>query len=228
MAKFRWFNASLTISLEELTSALRKVPFLPEEEDSEGFRIQEKTRSSVHAQYIEKESFLETIALPTGHEIEESRVKIRVTDFHITRDHHLSLQLVNPPRTLTPFFNALSDATVLSFAFEPIECNLMDWIGYLQEEAPGLEVVNLECSGVRISALTQARMAITGPRDVRKDFHKFLGNKEVSFEKAKCLITSEGMAISVELFKTGAAKITSPFSDDIVSLLKRSLKRTLP
>jgi len=225
--KYKWMNATLGISLETLADRMRRMKFDPREDDSEGFRIEVRRADRITGQFIERETLIEQISLPTGDEYEERRSRITITEFVVTSSAALNLMLVNPPRRSLPFFNALTEISRSEFSVEAVEVDVLRWIERLEADVGPAQVTFLDCNGIQLSPMVVGRFAFRGSDDVRAEVRKAIRNARPSVENARCELAVDGVRSHIELFKTGAAKLDATLSRELVSTVSKALSAVI-
>lgn len=223
MTKFKWMNATLGMSLETLADRMRRMKFDPREDDSEGFRIEERRADRISGLFIERETLIEQISLPTGDEYEERRSRIAMTQFIVTSDAALNLLLMNPPRRSLPFFNAMTEVSKSEFYVESLEVDVLRWIEQIERRIGVAQVTFLDCNSIQLSPVVVGRYAFRGSNDVRGEMRKAIKNAKPAIESARCELTVDGTRASLELFRTGAAKFDAALSDVLVPQISSAL-----
>lgn len=224
MTKFRWGIAELELSFGSLADRLRKRQFaLDEEGYSQGFRIQDRKSGLLSGQFIERETWIETMELPSGEKLEEARSSVQVTQFQLREGHPLNLLMTDPPRRVTPFFDALAEATGFKVAVDPIRADLLKWVANLEEATGGLTVTYADCSGIPLSESVVGRFAFRGTRDVRPEVSRATGKRTPTLEAVKCEFRLSGTRIVVDLFRNGLAKVTDG-DPEVFALVDRALQ----
>src|SRR5690606_3572210 len=99
---------------------------------SSGFRVESKNSSGLLGQFVHKRTVVQKITLPSGEEFSQEIANIEIIKFGIdySQDECL-LYLIDPPRSTTPFFSALSEATQFDCTLDSIEVNVEKWIEHL-------------------------------------------------------------------------------------------------
>ncbi|CAB3809693.1 hypothetical protein [Paraburkholderia fynbosensis] len=225
MKKYKWANATFGVALTTLGDRLRKVELDLSEDDTEGFRIEERSATRIRGVFIERETSLEHISLPTGHEYEEKRSRITVTEFLVTDGSSLNLLLMNPPRRTLPFFNAVSLATNYRFSVEMLDVDVLKWVQFLERQVGDVSVTYLDCNSIQLSPEVTGRFAFRGTRDVRQEAKRTTKTSDVAVECARCELTAGGYRTTIELLRSGAVKLASPASEELLAVIHGSLAR---
>lgn len=226
MKKVKWMDASIGIALESLGERLRRIRFDPSEEESEGFRIEQRSNSAIHGMFIERETELAHYSLPTGYEFDERRSRISITEFTLGIEKSQNLILFNPPRRLTPFFNALSLASKGDFFTSPINVDLLVWVGEIERIYGEALVTYLDCNSIQLSPKVLGRFAFKGTDDVREVMKKAVGKSTPSIEAARLNLRIAGASISIELSKMGSMKFDERYRDLLIPAISQALART--
>jgi hypothetical protein len=206
MDKIKWVRAEFGVSLNALAEKMKKVPFDASEEEAEGFRIQERGSGFLYGQFIQKQTFIDQIFLPTGDAYEERRSDISIAEFRLSAKDELNLELVNPPRRIQPFFNALAELTAQEFSYRSTDVNVLAWIDEIERRLGAVSVLSMDCNGVQLSSTVIGRFAFKGTSDVRAEYAKTLRRRSCVIESARCEVRSNEGTSGFELFRTGAVK----------------------
>jgi hypothetical protein len=223
MYKYRWFDASLDLPLSKFTRSLKERPFLRGDEDSEGFRVESVSATELRAQYIENQVILDVVELPTGERFEQPISKISVTDFVLFFNTRPGLQLINPARRNLSFFNALSEASNFKVYFGAVDVDVDLWLSKIEERLGPLCVSYMDYSGVSLSSDIQARVAIAGTPDIRKQSREFLKARGRTVERTKFVLEEFANFGTIELASAGWAKLGSAPEDELIGDLKECL-----
>jgi hypothetical protein len=224
MAKFRWAVAEMDLSLGSLADRLRKRQFvLDPDAHSQGFRIQERRNGRLIGQFIERETWIETIDFPSGDQIDEVRSRVQVTQFQLKEGDRLNLVMIEPPRRLTPFFDALAEAAGFKVSVDPIKADVLKWVQDLEGHVGEVTVTYADCSGIRLTDAIVGRFAFRGTRDVRDEVFRAVGHERPVLEAVKCEFRVNGSRVAAELFRNGIAKLNDE-APEIFSAVDRSLR----
>jgi hypothetical protein len=209
MSKYRWYSAAFGMTTAKLADRMRRRAFVAsQDDDTEGFRVQERRGTSLVGQYIERQVWVEHIVLPTGDEYEEPRSRAWITHFSISEGTTLNLLLTDPPRRTAQFLNALDEASAYDCTISPVQVSLLGWIEAIERNVGAAKVTYAECSGVQLSPTVLGRYAFRGSDDVRSEVHKVVGpKKRATMDVARCEFMWEGQRAVLDLSRQGVAKV---------------------
>lgn len=227
MTKYRWLTCSMGLKIPELAARLRRMRFKAlVDEDSQGFRIEGSRPNLIAGQFIERETWIERVSLPTGDEFEEARSRAVVTSFEFGAGKSLNLLLTDPPRGLLSFFNAVGEVTNYDCSIEAVQVDVLRWIEALEDRCGKANVMYAECSGVQVSPTVVGRYALRGAHDVRTDLRRILGTQTPTVEVARCDLRLDGALVSVELGRSATAKLDEPAKGQL-SIIAEALRTAL-
>jgi hypothetical protein len=209
MSKYRWYSATFGMTTAKLADRMRKRAFVAsQDDDTDGFRVQERKGASLVGQYIERQVWIEHIVLPTGDEFDEPRSRAWITHFSVSEGTALNLLLTDPPRRTSQFLNALDEASGYDCAIASVQVNLLGWVEAIERTVGPVKVIYAECSGVQLSPTVLGRYAFRGSDDVRKEVHKVVGpKKRATMDVARCEFFWEGQRAVLDLSRQGMAKV---------------------
>ena len=115
--RYKWLAVQWPIAMRTLGKRLKARPFGGEA--MHGFVIDRIRDDTLEARYVERIEYTETITDPFGEELSFDRVEFRQSFFCATT-HGPGLELRDPPRSLQPLMNRLSEATDFEVAINPL------------------------------------------------------------------------------------------------------------
>jgi len=221
--KLKWLNASFGMSLSTLSDRLKKVRFDAAEDDTYGFRIDERKLDRISGVFVERETSYETISLPSGEQYEEKHSRVLVTQFVFSSASSLNLLLLDGPRRTIPFFNALGAATEYKISLDSVDANILEWVVALEKRVGSVRVLFLDCNGIQLSPTITGRFAFRGSEDVRAEMRRAVKGGKPSIESARCEILIDGAPHTIELFRSGTVKL----NDRVLSTLAETVRASL-
>jgi hypothetical protein len=150
---------------------------------------------------------------------------IEITEFRVDfRKDRGVITLYNPPRSLTPFLSALSQATNFTCVIEPIEVNVSSWIGLVLEKYPGSLITFADIIDVKIDNEVQARVAFASSTNImgNASLHA-LFDQGGRIESAKMKLEQVARGIVVELGRRGTIRMSMPLPEEEVSMLRETM-----
>lgn len=230
MNRIRWFRLGIRGDLGTLASQLSSKVFALDEPVSAGFRIEYKDKDGLVGQFIHKRTADQTVTLPSGEEFVQEIATIEITKFGIdSSSFDVMLYTYDAPRSLTSFFSALSEATKFTCTVDPIEVDVDQWIRHVTTDRSAVSVTYLDISGIAISGDIQARLAMSGSKDVYSAMRDFLGpDKKGVIDSAKIRFQMDGSYYVLELGRRATLKTPAGFPTQGVAILRRSMLMARP
>lgn len=230
MRRIRWFKLSSKSELVKIEHQIRARKFYLSEPVSSGFRVENKNSSWLTGQFVNKRTIDQKITLPSGEEFSQEIATIDVTKFGIdySSDGGL-LYLEDPPRTTTPFFSALSQATQFNCTIEPIEVNVEKWIEHLRTRNQKISVTYMDVADITLSQGVKARVAVAGEKDVTVVFHEAMPlGQRGRIESAKIRYPlQDGSSLIVELGCRASLKAPASFPAEEIQALRDAMLQSL-
>lgn len=220
MLRSKFVHSELPVTLKNLASLLVSKQF--SDETGAGFLLSSSTESKLIGQYVEKYNQVSIVVDPFGNETEVESIGYYTCKFGLeaTSDY---MMIIEPPRSLKKFTNALHELTGLGLVISEGNIDLSDWIKNIEELADSFTVKKVATSGIKSSDYSSAKLSITGSRDVRETLLAMLENKRHLVEYVTFEANFEGLQAKCELSRTGSCKLITQNSDQILLMLKKSL-----
>lgn len=216
MSRIRWFRISLKTDATKFYQQLRSKPFFLKDPISSGFRVESKDSIGMTGQFIHKRTVDQKIILPSGEEFIQEVAHIDITKFGVDFSSSSGLlYLVDPPRSTTPFFSALAAATKFNCIVEPIEVCVDEWIKLINANKQTRTVITyLDITGINISKSIQARLAISGDKEVDIALRKLIKPENGGTVKNAKIVCDfgDGERTSIELGCHATLKTPEKFS----------------
>ena len=226
MRRIRWYKLNSRSDLGKIERQIRARIFSLSEPVSSGFRVESKDSSGLTGQFVYKRTVDQKITLPSGEEFSQEIANIDVTKFGI--DYSSSgglLYLMNPPRSTTPFFSALSEATQFGCTLDPIEVEVEKWVEHLLSRNEGISVIYLDVADIALSQGVRARVAIAGEKDVAAVFREAMPlGQRGRVESAKIRYPFvDGSSLVVELGRRAFLKAPAAFPPEEIQALREAM-----
>lgn len=221
MKRFRWLRAEWPLSIRTLGKRLKAKAFGPEV--SHGFVIDRIRDDLLEARYIERIEYTETVTDPFGEELSFERIEYRQSGFRATA-FGSGLELRDPPRSIQPLMNRLSEAADFEVAITAQSIDVMEWAERFQKIATVSMVVDsLQINSLELEPGIMVKAVVKGDRDVRAACTSLAGDRRFSLEKIQ-LRLPKPMYGSLVLANTASVSlgIDDP-SDEVLEALRASI-----
>ena len=225
--KTRWLSINLPLSIREFGSEMRQHQYKNDVED--GFIISTANNNSIKAQHVLKKIIRESITDPLGNTLQSERTVYNITKFNITTDDTIGLELIDPPRAVKPFTQALSNIAGFGLTLAPIKVCPLEWIINVEKVIGKVKITLIISSEINISNKALAKVHLIGKQDIRMEFSNFLGNKNYIIDCIKCEIFDQNTKdfFFVELYKNATVKIESAYPMLEIELFTKTLLQTI-
>jgi hypothetical protein len=152
-------------SIRQIGRQLQKASFTADSD--EGFVVDRIRDEYLEARYFERVSFQQSITDPFGKTFVVERLEFRQVDFTITKTFP-ELELRMAPRGLKGFTSGLLKASEFSMELEQCTVELRPWISAIERGLDTKIAIRAAvASGIELQGGARAKIAITGPADVR-------------------------------------------------------------
>lgn len=226
MRRIRWFKLTSKSELGKIERQIRARIFSLSEPVSSGFRVESKDSSGLVGQFVHKRTVDQEITLPSGEVFSQEIANIEVTKFGIDFPSGGGLlYLIDPPRSTTPFFSALSEATQFGCTLDPMEVNVEKWIEHLLPHNDGISVIYLDVADIVLSHGVRARVAIAGEKDVAAVFREAMPlGQNGRVESAKIRYPyGDGASLVIELGCRASLKAPETFPAEEIQALRKAM-----
>ncbi|MGU0820642.1 hypothetical protein [Pseudomonas aeruginosa] len=168
----------------------------------------------LEARYVERIEYTETITDPFGTELSFDRVEFRQS-FFCASTNGPGLEVRDPPRSLQPLMNRLSEATDFEVAITPYTVDVLVWAAKFQA-GTGLPLVvdSLQMNSLQVEDGITAKIVIKGNRDVRAACTALAANRKFQMERVQLRLG--GTAGSVILSSVGSATLSVDDPNDVL------------
>lgn len=209
--RYRWLRAEWPISMRTLGKRLKARPF--GSDVTHGFVIDRIRDDLLEARYVERLEYTETITDPFGAELRFERVEFRQSFFRATV-FGAGLEIRDPPRSVQPLMNRLSEATDFQVAITPHSVDVLAWAARFQS-ASSLSVLvdSLQMNSLQVEEGVIAKVVIKGDRDVRHACSTLAHNRKFSLERIQLRLAKPN-AGTVVLSNTAAVTLNLDDPDD--------------
>ena len=165
MNRVKWMRAKFPGSIRSIGKQLQKANFSPETD--QGFVVDRIRDEYLEARYFERVAFQESINDPFGNTFLVDRLTFREVDFTLTKTFP-ELELRMAPRGLKGFASGLLKASGFSMELEQHTVKLGKWISAIERDLKDKTSMRAAvASGIDLGGGIMAKIAVTGPIDVR-------------------------------------------------------------
>jgi hypothetical protein len=210
--RYRWLSAKWPIPMRTLGRRLKSRPFGPD--STHGFVVDRIRDDMLEARYVERIDYTETITDPFGQELTFERVEFRQSHFRATT-YGPGLEVRDPPRTLQPLMNRLSEATDFEVAITPHSVDVLKWAAKLQLST-GLTLVvdSLQMNSLQLDEGITAKVVFKGDRDVRQACIALAANRKFLLERVQIRFERHGGTIVLSSSAGAVLNLDDP--DDVL------------
>lgn len=219
--RYRWYRADWPIPIREVAKKLKERPF--SQEGLDGFVLSRIRDDFIEGSYIERLQFVDTVVDPFGASHLYDRVEFRTSAFRISSDGG-GLEVLNPPRSIQPLMNRLSEAVDFRVSISPHMVSVLDWATDFQL-CMGLiaTVDSVQINSLQLAQKIEAKAVIKGDDGVLEACLALAEGRPYNLEKIQ-LKLPKPYAGAIVLSYNGAASIKADDPNDIlISSLRSSL-----
>lgn len=219
--RYRWLKAQWPISMKTLGRRLKAREF--QGDATHGFVIDRLRDDLLEARYVERVEYTETITDPFGKELSFERVEFRQSHFRATV-YGASLEIRDPPRSIQPLMNRLSEATDFEVSIGPYTIDVLAWAAKFQSASGfSCHVDSLQMSDLQLEEGVVAKVVIKGDQDVRQACAKLAANRPYLLERIQLRLDKPSSG-TIVLSHSGAATLNVDHLDeDILEHLRTGL-----
>lgn len=209
--RYRWLKAQWPINIKTLGRRLKAKEF--KGDATHGFVIDRLRDDLLEARYVERVEYTETITDPFGKELSFERVEFRQSHFRATA-YGAGLEIRDPPRTVQPLMNRLSEATDFAVTISPYTVDVLAWAAKFQKSSDfSCHVDSLQMSDLHLEEGVVAKVVIKGDRDVRQACTKLAANRRYLLERIQLRLDVPKVG-TIVLSNSGTAVLNLQHSDD--------------
>ncbi len=224
MKKIRWLKAVFPISSKEMRDILLTHQY--SQETGVGFTLEVANGNCLKGQYFERKVEKSTFIDPFGNEVSNDVVSLYRCRFDYEADLGV-LILMEPPRSLRPFINKLRSLVGLGLELADVTLKPLEWCDFVESEVERVEVTNISAYGITVPPHGLAKITVSGKKDIRSEFDKTINNRTYLVDSVKFTFEYNSSKPTIELTKSGAARITGYCDENLVSLLTNSMLHQL-
>ncbi|MDU6923998.1 hypothetical protein [Franconibacter helveticus] len=222
--RLKWMRLKIRVSSDEIFDFIKSTPY--SDAVGAGFTKFEIIDNGVAATFNKKTIVLEPVSDPFGDILEFERVVFDQIAFSIKRlsNKICLLTFYNPPKTVKPFIDFLSQAQDLHVAYGSMSVDLKNFMKMIRENF-GVKVFGIskvKVSNIPVTEKTRASLELNSSGDALQDLKGFVTGSDFKLDKIKASGFYLDSKLSFELTSGGAAVIPEEyitlFNDAIASL----------
>ncbi len=213
--RYRWIRIDWSGDWNDFLGAVRSNSYSPTSHS--GFVITELGKERFSARYIKRYQFKEEVADPFGTVFEVDRLYFDSIDFHVYQKSSL-IEVLNPPRSLSPLVNVISELTAFSCAVASLKIDVSDFLLKIGEHLGTFEVIELRGEIAEPSRKFTKRLTLVGDSDVRGEMGGE-GRQPWVIKQAK--LRSGGRNLSVNM--NGTIAVRNDSDDNLLGAARQIL-----
>jgi len=185
--RLKWMRLKIRTSPEAVFDFIKNTPY--SDAIGAGFTKYETIHNGMTATFNKKSVVLEPVADPFGELLEFERVVFDQISFSIqTLSNKICLlTFYNPPKTVKPFIDFLSQAEGLNVAYGNLTVDLKAFMRIIRENF-GVKVFGIskvKVSNLPVTEKTRACLELNSSGDALHDLKVFVGDSEFKLDKIK-------------------------------------------
>lgn len=220
MNRRRWLRVQWPFDMRTLAERLRSLPFTATAQS--GFIIDRFRPESLEARFVERQEISQVVESPLGEIVTYERTEFREIGF-VSQYEASSLEIIDPPRSITVFLSRLSEACEFKVAIGAISVDVVDWcerVSFMLGQKS--EIVMCQLRDVRLTERITASAVLKGNSDVREATQLLVNGAPYINEKIKIKF-NEPPLCSLILTRQGAAALDKIATDSMLEALRNSL-----
>lgn len=220
MTRRRWLRAHWPFDMRTLASRLKALEFTVEAQS--GFIIDRVRPTLMEGRFIERQEISQIVESPLGEKVTYERTEFREVGF-ISDFDSSSLEIINPPRSITVFLSRLAEACDFKVSVGMINVNVVDWCERLSSSLNArTNVVICQLRDIQITGGITASAVLKGNSDVREATDLITNGATYTNDKIKVQIDGSPPR-SLILTRQGAAALDKFANENLLSSLRNSL-----
>lgn len=221
--KTKWIELTLNISIGELSDLL--LPRIYNNTLGYGFDVSDIRESSFDAQYVEKNTYRETVITPDGDEqvISFDRyIKFNFSVFGFIKNTSF-IKIENSPASLKKFISRLSEITNRKLFVKNNSLDIENLSKLIERisEIKSFRVKKIAISNIQITKSGVSKIEIISEDNAMEDFLKTFKQKKYKLNRMRMLLTIGGLTGNIELARTGIILV----DDNIYHLIEDKLPK---
>ncbi|WP_242430020.1 hypothetical protein [Kluyvera intermedia] len=196
------------------------------EEKGRGFILNKVRSDQLNGKFVEKVIYEDKILSLYGEENIIERIEYKVTEFLFNEDSYPIAVIVNPPRTLKPFANALVRNLGFGTSMEEIVIEPFRWVKEIMQEQL-ITIHQIDASQIQVSEYALAKMQITSSKDLLNYYHNELLPQKTRIDRLSASISTPEYSGKFRLFRNAMAYIEVKHEREFSNLLYNALKKAI-
>ncbi len=224
MRKVKWLRIESPFPMNTMAEILSSDSFT--EEKGHGFILSKVRKDQLNGKFVEKIVYEDKITSLYGEESFIERVEYKTTEFLFNEDSYPIAVIINPPRTLKPFANALVKNLGFGTSIEEIIIEPMKWI----EEILKIQLVTIhqiDASQIQVSEFALAKMQVTSSKNLLSYYYDELSSKKIRIDRLNVSISTSEHSGKFKLFRNGMANIEVRHEREFSNLLYNALIKSI-
>lgn len=181
MTRYRWLNADWPVNISTLVERIKTKPFTSD--IRHGFVLDRVREDFVEARYIERIEFRDAVTDPFGNQLFFDRVEFRKSAFRVSTLQPC-IELREPPRSIQPLINQLSELVDFQLAISTDTVNVLDWAEKVRSLSVRTSLIDsVQINSMRLKEGVTAKIIVKGTVDVRSSYEVLTRNRKYTVEK---------------------------------------------
>ena len=219
MSRYRWFHCEWPIPVNDVATLLMANSF--NHDIGSGFKIDKTRLNHISGRYLVRHDIEEDANDPiTGTVTTTQRTVYEVVNFNLNSVKP-AIEVIDPPRSLSRFISALSDAIQTNITIVNVDIDLTNFIELLFKQLNKAKITMVDCSNIVINFNTSAKLTINGADDVRQSLNELLVLRKHTIDKARItFMNNAGTQSWFDITSKGTAKIADSDAENLLPMLK--------
>lgn len=223
--RLKWMRLKIRTNYEAVFDFIKNTPY--SDAIGAGFTKYEAIYNGVAATFNKKTIVLEPVSDPFGEILEFERVAFDQISFsiQIISNKVCLLTFYNPPKSVKPFIDFLSQGEGLSVAYGNLSVDLKVFMNVIRENV-GVKVFGIskvKVSNLPVTEKTRASLELNSSADALHDLKVFIGDNDFKLDKIKAGGFYHDSKFSFELTSGASAVIPEEhvsIFNDVIALME--------
>lgn len=224
MRKVKWLRIESPFPMSNMAEKLSCDSFT--EEKGRGFILNKVRNNQLNGKFVEKVIYEDKILSLYGEENIIERVEYKITEFLLNADSYPIAVIVNPPRTLKPFANALIRNLGFGTSIEEIIIEPFRWVEEIMHEQL-ITINQIDVSQIQVSEYALAKMQIASSKDLLNYYKTELLPQKTRIDRLSASISTHDYSGKFKLFRNGTAYIEVKHEREFSTLLYNALIKAI-
>lgn len=224
MRKVKWLRIESPFPMNIMAEMLSSDSFT--EDKGRGFLLSKVRKDQLNGKFVEKIVYEDKISSLYDEESVVERIEYKITEFSFQENSYPIAVIINPPRTLKPFANALVRNLGFGTSIEEIIIEPFKWVSEISKEQ--LVTINqIDASQIQVAEYALAKMQITSSKNLLNYYYDELSSKNVRIDRLTASISTPEYSGKFKLFRNGMANIEVRHEKEFSNLLYNTLKKAI-